>query len=191
MSLLNFWASRSCVRQMATSIYQLTKLRVWISTLRPLTYGSDHLYHCLCFSRSVLHFDLRALMEENDIVRLNNCLSTCLLPNTMLVIKSDVSKKVMLFKLMGLGLENIMKDTLAYGRWLYSDLQGLWTITSGNNDSQIRQINLISLRKMRDCEFTDICKKLRLTGTDIKSISLENLTNVSVAAQYAIHYRSR
>ena len=145
----------------------------------------------VCVSLALfLHFGLRALMEENDIVRLNNCLSTCLLPNTMLVIKSDVSKKVTLvFKLTGLGLENIMKVTLAYGRWLYSDLQGLWTITSGNNDSRIRLIKLISLRKMRDCEFTAICKKLSLTETDIKSISLENLTNVSVAAQYAIHYR--
>ena len=77
-------------------------------------------------------------MEENDIVRLNNCLSTCLLPNTMLVIKSDVSKKVMLFKLMGLGLEYVMKVTLTHGRVLYSDLQGLWTITNGYNDSQVK-----------------------------------------------------
>ena len=42
---------------------------------------------------------------------------------------------------------------------------------------------------MRDCEFTAICEKLKLTKADTSTVTFENLTKVSVAAQYAIHYR--
>ena len=42
---------------------------------------------------------------------------------------------------------------------------------------------------MRDAQFIAVCGKLKLKESDISTVSLQNLTNISVAAQYAIHYR--